>query len=358
MKKVILSVLGLGLLLSSCKNSDKEFPDYIYQTISFAQQTPIRSLTLGEDGEFDVSLDNEHIFQICPVLGGINTNKKDRWAQLQVDPSLLNNMSFADGSEMRVLPESYYTLLSDSKVTIKKGQVLGYLDIKLQDAFFADPKAVDLCYVLPVRITSASDSILSGTPKVEGTMPSVVDASAWSVAPKSYTLYAIKYKNKWEGCWLSKSKVTTVNNGQTTEVVNTPQYWENAALKYLKSKSLTASHYQYSHAVPYVTADGGSAEKNLSIDLIVNIADDGNVTVTTETPGATASGSGKYTYHGEAKAWGNADRDKIEFNYTYTIPYVYNEQTGETAEYKVTAEETLVARDRQNKLETFSYVIR
>lgn len=351
-------MLGLGLLLSSCENSDKDYPDYIYQTISFAQQTPIRTITLGEDGEFDVSLDNEHIFQLCPVLGGVNTNKKDRWVQLQVEPSLIQNATFSDGSEMKLLPESYYKFLTDTKVTIKKGSVLGYLDVKLEDAFFADPEAVNTCYVLPVRLTAASDSILSGTPKEQGAAPSWVDASAWSVQPKNYTLFAIKYKNKYAGVWLSKSTVTTDNNGSVTTSENNPRLWENAALKYLTSKSLTDSYYKFSHSVPCIDAEGNAKEKTIACELVVSIADDGNVTVSTTTPGVTASGSGKYTYHGAVKAWGNTDRDKIELNYTYTIPYVYNETTGATVDYKVTATETLVARDRQSKLETFSYVIR
>ena len=358
MKKVILSLVGMALVLSSCKNDSQEFPDYIYQTISFADQTPIRVLTLGEDGEYDVSLGNQHIFQICPVLGGINTNKKDRWAQLEIDPSLINGMQFSDGSEMKLLPQSYYTLLNDTRVTIKKGKVLGYLDVKLEDAFFADPDAVNTRYVLPVRITSASDSILEGTPKEAGAMPSVVDKDAWSVAPKNYTIYAIQYINKWAGVWLSKSKTSGVNNGKPFSAESNAPNWEKADLKYLTSKSLTESRYSFTHPVKCADANGVEVEKNINCDLILKIDDNGNVTITTDTPGCTASGSGKYTYHGAVKAWGNTDRDLIELTYSYTIPYLVNEMTGAMAEYKVDVTETLVARDRQNKYKSFSYVIR
>lgn len=358
MKKVIFSLVGMALVLSSCKNDSQEFPDYIYQTISFAQQTPIRTVTLGEDGEFDTSLDNEHIVQICPVLGGVNTNKKNRWVQLEVDPSLVQGMTFADGSPLKVLPESYYSFLSDTRVDIRKGNVLGYLDVKLEDAFFADPEAVNTCYVLPVRMTSASDSILQGTPKVAGSTPSVVKSDEWSVLPQNYTLYAIKYKNKWHGVWLSKYQISGVNNGVPFTSESNPKNWEKAELKYLTSKSLTESHYVMSHHVPYVDAYGTEAEKTITCDIIVRIDDNGNVTVSTETPGCTVSGSGKYTYHGAVKAWNNTDRDMIEMTYSYTIPYVVNEHTGATAEYKANVTETLVARDRQNKLETFSYTIR
>ncbi len=358
MKKVIFSLVGMALVLSSCKNDSQEYPDYVYQTISFAQQTPVRTVTLGEDGEFDTTLDNQHIFQICPVLGGINTNKKNRWVDVEIDPSLIQGMTFADGSELKLLPESYYTLLGDKRVTIRKGDVLGYLDVKLEDAFFADPEAVNTCYVLPVRLTSASDSILEGTPKFEGTTPSVVKSDEWTVLPKNYTLYAIKYKNKWTGTWLSKSKISGENNGVPFTSESNPKNWEDATIKYLTSKSLTESHYAMSHSVPYVDVTGTGAEKTIVCDLVVKIDDNGNVTVSTETPGCTASGSGKYTYHGAIKAWNNTDRDMIELTYSYTIPYVVNEQTGATAEYKANVTETLVARDRQNKMETFSYTIR
>lgn len=357
MKKVIFSLLGVALALSSCKNDSQEFPDYIYQTISFAQQTPVRTITLGEDGEYDTTLDNEHIFQICPVLGGVNTNKKNRWAQLEVDPSLLQGLEFADGSQIKLLPQSHYSFLNDTKVTIEKGKVLGYLRVKLEDAFFADPEAVNTCYVLPVRITSASDSILEGKAKVEGTMPNIVDNSQWSELPKNYTLYAIKYKNKWAGAWLSKSKTSGSNNGEGFSHESNASNWESADIKYLSSKSLTESYYKMSHAVAYTTANGSSSEKTISCDLVVRIDDNGNATVSTATPGCTASGNGKYTYHGAIKAWGNTDRDLLELEYSYSIPYVVNEATGATAEYKVNVTETLVARDRQNKLETFSYTI-
>lgn len=348
---------GLALVLASCENGDKDFPDYIYQTISFAQQTPIRWLTLGEDGEYDVSLDNQHIVQVCPVLGGVNTNKSTRWAQLEVDPSLIAGMYFEDGTPVKLLPTNYYTFLGDTKVEIKKGSVLGYLDVKLEDAFFADPEAVNTCYVLPMRITAASDSILMGEAKdLNAPRPSEVLTDQWSVAPKNYTLYAIKYKNVWAGVWLSKSRTTGTNNGVAFSSESQAANWESADLKYLTSKSLTESYYAMSHNVACVAADGSEVEREIGCDLILNI-NDSNVSVSTNTPGCTASGSGTYTYHGAPKAWNNTDRDLIEVNYTYEIPYVVDEATGQTATYKATVTETLVARDRQSKLETFSYTI-
>ena len=156
---------------------------------------------------------------------------------------------------------------------------------------------------------------------------------------------------------MSKSKISGENNGVAFTSESKPANWEKADVKSISSKSLTESHYVMNHSVACTNENGGSTEKNIMCDLIIKIDDNGNVTVTTDTPGCKASGSGKYTYHGAIKAWNNTDRDMIELNYSYTIPYVVNEQTGATAEYKANVTETLVARDRQNKYESFSYTI-
>ena len=77
MNKTIMKCMVLGLLFAGCENGDKEFDDYEYQTISFATQTPIRTITLGEDKTVDNSLDNEHKCQIMATIGGVYENKGD-----------------------------------------------------------------------------------------------------------------------------------------------------------------------------------------------------------------------------------------------------------------------------------------
>ena len=44
-------------------------------------------------------------------------------------------------------------------------------------------------------------------------------------------------------------------------------------------------------------------------------------------------------------------------SYTYTIDYICDESTGRLATYKVTTDERMVMRDRQNKFEEFSYTV-
>lgn len=353
-KNLLIYTLGIAAVFTGCKNGDQEFPDFDTQSIYFAKQSPVRTITLGEDGEYDTSLDNKHIVNVCPVLGGINTNKSTRWAQLAVDPTLLDGVYFANGEKVQLLPESYYTL-GDTKVTIKKGEVLGYLPVHLEDAFFADPKSATVTYVLPVKITSASTDILTGTPAVEGSNPSLTDASAWSVKPKNYTLYAINYKNQWTGCWLSRGKQTINLNGQVSTVQSNATNWEKADLRYLTTRSLTQCAYEMTHNVKVVNAGGVEVEKKLSCTLLLSFSENGDITVSTDSENCTATGTGKYTYHGEPNAWGSKDRDKITLSTSYEITYVADETTGQKGSCKVSLDDTLVMRDRQNSLEEFSF---
>lgn len=356
MKKSLITVCTVSLLLGGCHNGDVEFPDYVKQTIYFAKQTPVRTVTLGDEEYVDNTLDNEHAVIVKAVLGGVNTNKKQRWATVTVDPSLCSTILFSDGSPVKALPESYYNLASD-RLTIEKGELLGGVRVNLTDAYFADPDAVNVTYVLPLRLVSASEEILKGTAKDGIESPDPLNKDHWNVQPQDYVLYAIKYKNPYHGQWLCKSIDEIDDNGTVTRSENTPAEWEKAALRQISTKSLTKCVYSFSKAVPIVVADGKS-ERNISCDLILDINANGDVTVSTESEGCTASGSGSWKHRGEPKAWGDKDRDLLKLSYTYTITYVKNEVTGEKGYYKQTSEESLVMRDRQNKLETFSFIMK
>ena len=96
MNKTIMKCMVLGLLFAGCENGDKEFDDYEYQTISFATQTPIRTITLGED-VYPTEQDNEYRMQIIATLGGVWSNRKERTAQIVIDESLCTNAYFDNG---------------------------------------------------------------------------------------------------------------------------------------------------------------------------------------------------------------------------------------------------------------------
>ena len=150
MNKTIMKCMVLGLLFAGCENGDKEFDDYEYQTISFATQTPIRTITLGED-VYPTEQDNEYRMQIIATLGGVWSNRKERTAQIVIDESLCTNAYFDNGKPILPMPKEYYTYSSE-QVVFPKGDIYGRMDIQLTDAFFNDPLTPELTYVIPVSL--------------------------------------------------------------------------------------------------------------------------------------------------------------------------------------------------------------
>lgn len=355
MKKSLLAMAIAGLLMtSSCKNADVDFPDYIYQTIYFAQQTPVRNIVIGDDGEYDTELDNKHQFQAMATLGGINDNNGQRSVEVRIAPELLTGLTFADGRQIKMLPESYYKF-ETNKIIIPKGKVRGGVLVQLTDAFFEDEQSADMTYVLPMVLVNGSDSILEGKAKEGIENPRRLVTSDWDVTPMDYQLLAIKYKNRYHGVWLSQGKDEINNNGTVTTNDRNKQYWEKADTCWMSTIKLNASRRQFSHYVTTINDKGEEVDTKINITLRLDYTDNGDITVSTKTAGCSASGSGKWEYQAAKKAWGDKDRDQITLNYEYSIPYTLNALTGQTAVYKVKRQETMVMRDRQSKFETFSF---
>lgn len=355
MGKNILSLLALCafICLTSCKNDDIEFGDYDYQTVYFARQTPVRTITLGED-VYSTDLDNAHSFQVYAKVGGVESNKRDRILNIAVVDSLCKHLVFADGSAVTPLPSSYYTLGSNT-ITIPSGTVSGCVDVQLTDAFFADSASTGLKYVLPIQIVSATDSILSGTAANGVTNPSLVKTTDWDVAPLNYTLYGLKYKNKYHGCWLSKGVDVLSTNGVDSTITRMPDDWENADLVYLTTDALQQSRYSISTNVNTLGTNNKPTISTITCSLILKFDDNGTCTVSTDTEGCAVTGTGQWTYHGLKQAWGKKDRDELTLDYTVTYTYKYGD-TVVTTTRKTT--ETLCMRDRQSKLEDFTYTIK
>lgn len=119
MKAKIFSLIALSsvaIVFASCKNDDIEFGDYDYQTVYFANQTPVRTITLGED-VYSTELDNEHRFQVYARLGGVESNKTTRTINIAIDESLCDNLYFDDDTKVQPLPTDYYTI-SGNVITI------------------------------------------------------------------------------------------------------------------------------------------------------------------------------------------------------------------------------------------------
>ncbi|QCR22372.1 DUF5627 domain-containing protein [Pontibacter sp. SGAir0037] len=340
MKKICFNFLALLAIMTSCENQEMVFPDYDYQSTYFAYQFPVRTITLGED-IVDTSLDNARRCKIMATTGGVYDNKKDVTINITVDNSLVEGFLFnPDDTEMKAMPASYYSLVSD-KIVIPPGSLIGGVEVELKPEFFGDPLALEKNYVIPVRMTSVqnADTILSGKPLVQNPRRGVADD--WNVAPKDYVFYAVKYINPWHGFYLRRGKdVIEGKNGNTSlnqTVVRQKQYVEEDELIKLTTQTLSKLK------LPVVYKD--TQGRNINADLLLTFDEQGNCTVSANSTAYTATGSGKFVKRGEKKSWGNTDRDALYLNYTINFDDI-----------TATTTDTLVMRNRGVAIETFSPV--
>lgn len=320
MKKILVASLFMSVLLTSCKNQDWEFPDYPYQTVYFAYQGPIRTITLGED-IFDTSLDNAYKCQILATAGGAYTTKADVSIDIAVDNTLAQNLLFSGGDNVVPMPSSYYSLASD-RIIIPKGEITGGVEVQLTDAFFADPLAIKNTYVIPLKMTKVTnaDSILSA---------------------KSYVLYALKYVNPWHGKYLRRGKdVITGKPGSAIAnktVVRHKEFVEKDEVSSLSTQSLSSTR------LPLVFPDANG--QNVNCELVLTFDNAGNCTISSGSNGITATGKGSFIKKGEKNSWGAKDRDAIYVNYEIDMPQM-----------RVASTDTLVLRDRGITMATFTPV--
>lgn len=331
-------IVGLGAFLaagvSSCKNADKEWPDYEGGvTAYFANQYPVKCITLGEDGEQDNSLDNEHKCVIYATQGGAYKSR-DLKIEVAVDPTLVNNLEFSDGTPVKAMPDNYYSLESNI-LTKKKGYLFGTV-VTLSDAFFADPDAVKYTYVIPLRMINAigADKIVSGTP-IEGVEnPARCDASAWSVQPKDYILYCVRYINPWQASYLRRGIDQITEGGSTVANVRHKEFVEYDEVVNLTTKSLNQAIFPVSTVVP-----DGESVKTLTCNMVLTFNGD-ECTIGSDTPGITASGTGKFVKDGDKKSWDNEDRDVLYLDYNINFGI-----------RQFATKDTLVVRAREVKAE-------
>lgn len=338
--KIIIVCLILGA--SSCVNQEWEFPDFDFQSVYFAHQYPVRTITLGED-IFDTTLDNERKFRVMATTGGVYNNQQEIRLGIEIDESLCDNLLFSEGGdEILPLPSEYFQM-SASEIIIPKGDIIGGVEIQLTGAFFNDPAAIKNTYVVPLRITSVqnADTILVGSSTLPNPNPHVI--GDWDVVPKDFVLYAIKYINEYHGIYLRRGE-DDINGkpgfeGLSREVVRRSEYVEQDELNDLNTESLTTVRFPLS-------VEGANGE-NVTTDLYLNFDGQGNCTVTSATEGVTATGSGSFVSKGEKKSWGNKDRDAIYLQYEIDHP-----------QFRMNSVDTLVLRNRGVGLETFSPVLR
>ena len=335
--KNILILLTLFTGLIACENQKIEFPDFVYTSGYFPYQYPVRTLVLG-DYIYDNTNDNNHKFLISAAMGGVYSNTKDREFDIEVANSLCANALFQSNNDtIRLMPPTYYTL-SSNKLIIPAGKVNGGIEVHLNDAFFDDPLAIKLGYVIPIRIVNSTsvDSVLRGKSSKVNPDPRV-DAE-WDILPKDFTMFAVNYINPYHGMYLHRGLNVVKNASATvleTNIYRTPYIVDNEiwSLVTTGKNQVTVQANSRSALIP------GILKMNLTF------ANDGSCTIT-QAVGSTLiiTGSGKFT--SGADEWGNKKRDAIHINYQLTSGINFYSAT-----------DTLVIRDRAIKMQIYKPVV-
>lgn len=341
--KIFLILAAVFVSLTSCTNQDAEFENFDRTSVYFAYQFPVRTITLGED-IFDTTLDNQHKCKIMGTLGGVYSNNSD----VAIDIAVANPLTAAGflfnagGDEIVAMPSNYYTL-SSNQIVISKGQITGGVEVQLTDAFFADPLAIKKTYVIPLEMKKVvnADSILSGKALVANPLKAL--STDWSVAPKDYIFYAIKYVNPWDGNYLRRGEdIVKGNNGNTSldkVITRRKEFVEYDEVAKINTKSMKEIDF------PVTVKDAFGV--NINFNLTLTFDENNNCTVSGSNTVFTASGTGKFVKKGEKESWGNKDRDALYLDYKVNFE-----------DFNVTTKDTLVLRDRGVKAEFFSPVLK
>jgi len=385
-----LALGALSLTYTSCYNADKDFPDFEGGTTAyFAYQYPVRTLVLGND-IYDNTLDNEHKCQIWSTMGGAYGGR-DAVVDIVVDESLCDSLWFTDeggnaAKPVKPMPTSYYQLASN---TIRyNGEPRGYVEVQFTDAFFADAKAVENTYVIPLRMTSVKgiDHILSGTPR-EGLNPSRTNTEDWEVLAKDYVLYCVKYMNPWQGKYIrrgvdniTENEVTTVNVRKDFSLVNsdTEHYTENPVNQNdevcgISTRNMSQAVFPVSM---YIGKDpDGSVRPTQKCSLVLSFSGD-KCTIVSEDEDVPGEGAGEFIVKGTERPeykdyqWGSNDgkpvqRDILRLAYNVTfkkgrvIGKKYDAKLGKEVDWilendvHISSADTLVVQTRESNQKVF-----
>lgn len=312
MKKIfILLTLFTGLI--ACKNWENEFQDFDYTSGYFPYQYPVRTLVLG-DYIYPNENDNNHKFLISAAMGGVYENKKDRVFNIELAPSLCDNVKFnATGEPIHLMPQSYYTLSSSSQIIIPAGKVNGNIEVQLSNAFFDDPLAIKLGYVIPVRLLGSADvdTVLQGKSSKSNPDPRV--AGQWDIVPKDFTIFAVKYINQYHGNYLHRGRSIVTN--ATGNIIENNIYHKQYVVEDEIWKLITTGKTQVS-----ITQQLNSLLVPGTVKMDLLFDNDENCTIT-KTAGSDVlvTGTGKFVKDGDE--WGGKKRNTIILSYNCLVPF-------------------------------------
>ena len=382
MKKYLL-ICAIGFSILACENQINEFPDFGSTSVYFPFQTPVRTLI---QGKYDLGFndnDNKGRFEIGVVMTGVYNNGIDRKVHFELAPELIDATTLGvDTVNVELLPASYYTIEQQSPVTIPAGSIVGRIPIQLNDAFFDDPKSFaefgEVHYVIPLKITNYEnlDSLLVGVPAEGVTNPIRIKQEDWQILPKDYTLFGIKYMNKYQGIYLRRGEdavkgfvglETVFANGNPTEtesraIDSSTVYRAEFVVGDELLPLSTTGRKEANTTIAVRRADPALATNNtLSLKLTFNDNEEITVTNADLNSTVTVTGSGKFVENGDE--WGGKSRDVIYLDFQYrelevevTERFFFGSlvsTTTATLDLLHTVKDTLVIRDRDVKFEEF-----
>ncbi|SHI31933.1 DUF5627 domain-containing protein [Algibacter luteus] len=382
MKIKYLIICAIALSFMACENQENEFDDFGSTSVYFPFQTPVRTLI---QGKYDLGYnenDNNGRFEIGVIMSGVYNNNKNRRVHFELAPDLIDATALGlDTVNVKVLPASYYTIEQESPVTIPSGSTKGRIPVQLSDAFFDDPQSFadfgDVHYVIPLRITDYEelDSLLVGVPAEGVTNPIKIKADDWQTLPKDYTLFGIKFMNKYQGIYLrrgedeavgSNESVTVYENGNPTET-ETENIEGSSVYRsefVVGDELLPLSTAGRNEAITTINVRRPGIATNNTLSLLLTFNDNEDITVANADPTSTVvvTGSGKFVENGDE--WGGESRDVIYLDYEYReleVEVTENRFFGTLISTKTstfdlvhTVKDTLVIRDRDVKFEEFT----
>jgi len=342
-KFILFSLVAAMVGFTACENQSIEFDDFGSTTCYFPYQYPARSLILGK---YDLGIndnDNNHQFEIGVTMSGVYQNNMDRVVYYELDETLLSSVT-----NVTALPGSYYSIETESPVIIPAGSTKGRIIVKLTEAFFNDPKSLapqdSVCYVIPIKITGVEslDSVLRGKAADGVNNPDPNSADDWAILPKDFTLYGIKFINKFHGNYLRRGtdKLDTFNvvnntyNNKITTVYHS-EFVEQDEVVMLTATSLNSIVYSS-------MIRRGELQSPGDIELMITF-DENNICKVFEKSSMEEIGSGKFAENSDS--WGGTKKDVMWLEYSY-LDSLNNEM------HQVF--DTLVIRDRAVVFEEFT----
>jgi hypothetical protein len=381
MKKKFKLIFTVALVFSviACENQENDFDDFGSTSVYFPFQTPVRTLI---QGKYDLGFnenDNNGRFEIGVVMSGVYNNDLDRRVHFELAPDLIDAAELGvDTVNVKILPPSYYTIEQESPVTIPSGSVDGRIPVQLSDAFFDDPLAFaefeEVHYVIPLRITDYEelDSLLTGVPLVDN--PIKIRDEDWNPLPKDYTLFGIKFINKYDGIYLRRGEDAAVGFNESVTVFENGNPTETVAETIDGSTVYRAEFVVQDELIPLETSGRNEVittinvrrpgiATDLQLSLLLTFNDNDEITVSNADPDSniTVTGTGSFVVDGDE--WGGEPRDVIYLDFQYVEQDVEVTQdfffgslvstTTSTFELNHQVNDTLVIRDRDVKFEEF-----